>query len=248
MASKKFGLRAVFQIFFTGLTVITGITAFSFAFMFEQFMDEMLKNYKGDLTTTSLPCLRSTLDECDPTVQDKCYTYCCPQGYFCARSPIVGLYCQDGTVVCGNFNWCRDFADIPGTCATVICKTHQTILRVTSWSFILAAVGVFVDFVDVIAIFTLPDSVIFKSGVNVFSSLVKWIAFGCLVGAGTAQFLSELGDARCFNTDGMQLTADTGGMFLSYCTVQVVSAVASLILAPLSAFYGGHLTGVPYVK
>lgn len=242
------GLRAIVQVFLTGMTLATAITSFTFAFMFEKFMDEMLKNYKGELQTTNLPCLRSTLDTCDNANQDECYTYCCPQGYFCARSPIVGLYCQDGTQSCGNHNWCRDFADIPGTCPTVVCKTHQTVLRVTAWSFILAAVGIVMDLVDVIAIFTLPDAVVFKSGVNIFSSVVKWIAFGAIVGAGTTQFLSELNEAQCFNSDGMKLVSDAGGMFLSYCTVQVISAICSLLLSPLSAYYGGKLQGVPYVK
>lgn len=248
MGGGRCGIRFLVQVAITAGNVFTAITAFTMAFLFEKFMDEMLRNYKGELTTTSLPCLRNTLDACDPSLQDECYTYCCPKGYECRRSPIVGLYCQDGETVCGGFNWCRDFADIPGTCATTVCKTHQTVLRVTAWAFILAAVGVFIDCIDVISIFTLPDSVVFKSGVNIFSSLVKWLAFGCLIGAGTGQFLSEMGDAQCFNGDGMQLVADTGGMFLMYCTMQVVSAICSMLLAPISAFYGGKMYGVPYVK
>mmetsp|Transcript_78279 Transcript_78279/g.226314 ORF Transcript_78279/g.226314 Transcript_78279/m.226314 type:complete len:252 (-) Transcript_78279:84-839(-) len=250
--AQRCGVRAIVQVFLTGMTVATAITSFAFAFMFERFMDAMLKNYRGDLEslTSNLPCLRSTLDveNCGNSDGFECYTYCCPPGYFCARSPIVGLYCQDAATICGNHNWCRDFADIPGTCPTVVCKTHQTVLRVTAWAFILAAVGIVMDLVDIIAIFTLPDAVVFKSGVNVFSSLIKWIAFGAVVGAGTAQFLSELSEAKCFNADGMQLVSDTGGMFLSYCTVQVISAICSLLLAPLSAYYGGKLQGVPYVK
>lgn len=244
----RLGIRAIVQIFLTVMTLATAITAFAFAYMFEKFMDEMLKNLQGSLETTNLPCIRSTLDACDNAKQDECYTYCCPQGYFCLRSPIVGLYCQDGTTSCGNHNWCRDFVDIPRTCPTVVCKTHKTVLRVTAWSFILAAIGIVMDLVDIIAIFTLPDAVIFKSGVNICSSLVKWIAFGAIVGAGTTQFLAELAEAKCYNDDGMQLVADAGGMFLSYCAVQVMSGICSLLLAPLSAYYGGKLQGVPYVK
>jgi len=246
--SGRCSIRAIVQVFLTGLTVATAITAFAFAFMFEQFMDEMLKNYKGELQTTNLPCLRSTLDACENAVKDECYTYCCPQGYFCSRSPIVGLYCQDGTVNCGNHNWCRDFADIPGTCPTVVCKNHQTVLRVTAVTFGLAGMGIVMDLVDIITIFTLPDAVVFKAGVNIFSSLVKLIAFGAIIGAGTTQFLTELAEARCFNTEGMQLVSDAGGMFLSYCFVQVMSGICSLLLSPLSAYYGGKLRGIPYVK
>ena len=96
------------------------------------------------------------------------------------------------------------------------------------------------DLVDIITIFTLPrpkfrwarkslliffrpDAVVFKAGTNVFSSLVKWLAFGIVVGAlhsehlgtaakvgaGTQGFLSSLEKER-----GMECLAhgtQTGG-------------------------------------
>lgn len=248
MGSGRCSTRALLQIFLTGLTLATAITSFAFAFVFETFMDQMVENNRGDLRSVSLPCLRNTLDACAVESTDKCWDYCCPAGYFCSRSPIVGLYCQDGTTDCGNHNWCSDFADIPLTCATDVCKAHMMVVRVTSWAYILAAVGIFLDLVDIIAVFTLPDAVVFKSGVNVFSSLVKWLAFGAVLGAGTPGFMSELESARCFNDRGMQLVADAGGVFTSYAIVQVMSAILSLVVAPLSAYYGGKLTGVPYVK
>lgn len=244
----RIGMRAIAQIFLTGLTLATAILAFAFAFVFEKFMDQLMENNRGDLRSENLPCLRTTLDACDSSVTDKCWDYCCPAGYFCSRSPIVGLYCQDGTVNCGNHNWCRDFADIPKTCATDVCKAHEMVARVTSWSYILAAVGIFLDLVDIIAIFTLPDAVIFKSGVNIFSSLIKWIAFGSVLGADTSGFMSDLQAATCFNMQGMQLVKDASGVFMSYAWVQAASAILSLAIAPLSAYYGGKLQGVPYVK
>jgi hypothetical protein len=122
------------------------------------------------------------------------------------------------------------------------------VTRVTSWTYILAAIGVFLDLLDIITIFTLADSVVFKSSVNILSSLIKWIGFGTAIGAGTQNFISDLETARCFNADGMQLVKDAGGMFITYLIVQSVSAVLSLVLAPLSAYYGGKLQGVPYVK
>eukprot|EP00931_Biecheleriopsis_adriatica_P069252 TRINITY_DN4310_c0_g2_i1.p1 TRINITY_DN4310_c0_g2~~TRINITY_DN4310_c0_g2_i1.p1 ORF type:complete len:250 (+),score=53.28 TRINITY_DN4310_c0_g2_i1:64-813(+) len=242
--------RAVVQIFLTGMCLATAVSSFVFAFVFEQFMDQMTENYRGELRSNNLPCLRSTLDDCDNAMVDKCWDYCCPAGYFCSRSPTVGLYCQDGMTECGNHNWCRDFADISRTCATPVCKTNQMVTRVTSWSYILAAIGIFLDIVDIITIFTLPDAVVFKAGTNIFSSLVKWLAFGIVVGAGTQTFMSEMEQARCFNSVGMQLVADAGGMFISYVVMQVVSACASLVLAPFSAYFGGKLKGneVPYVK
>lgn len=122
------------------------------------------------------------------------------------------------------------------------------VVRVTSWSYILAAIGIFLDLVDVITIFTLPDEVVFKSGTNIFASLVKFLAFGIVLGADTQSFLSQLQSATCYNDAGMQLVADAGGIFVSYAIVQVLSASVSLMLAPLSAYYGGKLQGVPYVK
>lgn len=248
MGSSRCGVRAILQIFLTGLAVATAITSFAFAFMFEKFMDQMSDNYRGKLKTKALPCVRSTLETCNSATTDKCWDYCCPQGYFCSRSPVVGVYCQDGTTQCGDHNWCRDFADIPRTCPTQVCKNHHTVLRVTSWSFILASVGIVLDLVDIITIFTLPDAVVFKSGVNIFSAVMKFIAFGAIIGAGTSTFLSELAEAKCFNADGMQLVSDASAMFIFYCMVQMISAIVSLLLAPLSAYYGGKLQGVPYVK
>jgi len=248
MGSSRCGIRPVLQTFLTGLTLATAVVAFVFAFIFENHVFQLSDNFRGELQTVNLPCIRSPLEECDNGKVDKCWDYCCPAGYFCARSPVVGLYCQDGTVTCGDFVWCRDFADIPRTCPTEVCQKHTMIRSVTSWSYILAAVGIVLDLVDVITIFTLPDFVTFKSGVNVCSSLVKWVAFGTIVGAGTQGFMSDLEEAQCYNSDGMQLVQDSGSLFVSYAIMEVISAILSLILAPFSAYYGGKLQGVPYVK
>lgn len=244
----RFSPRAVIQLFLTGLTLATAVTAFTFAFVFEKFLDQMQQNYQGQLVTVILPCLRSTLDGCANTQTDKCWDYCCPAGYYCSRSPIVGLLCQYGDVQCGDYNWCRDYADIPLSCQTTVCKAHQRVALVTSVAYILASIGIFLDLVDIITIFTLPDAVVFKAGANIFSSLVKWLAFGLVLGAGTPTFMSELSKAQCFNSNGMQLVADAGGMLVSYAVVQVISAALSLVLSPFSAYYGGKLQGVPYVK
>merc|ERR550525_1517950 len=109
----------------------------------------MVENSTGELRSVNLPCIRSTLDECSNTDTDKCWSYCCPpaSGYFCFRSPVVGLMCQDSTSQCGDMNWCRDFADIPRTCATEVCKTHKMVARTTVWAYALASVGIFLDLV-----------------------------------------------------------------------------------------------------
>merc|ERR1712066_425506 len=98
------------------------------------------------------------------------------------------------------------------------------VIRVTSWTYILAAIGVFLDLLDIITIFTLADAVMFKSSVNIFSSLVKWIGFGVAIGAGVQNFMADLEAAKCFNADGMNLVKDSGGTFISYGLLQVASS------------------------
>lgn len=239
--------RAAFQLFLTSLTLCTAIVAFAFAFVFENYMEELSQNFVGELQSTNLPCIRSTLGDCDNALVDKCWDYCCPAGYFCGRDPIVGLYCQDA-VQCGDPEWCKYFADIPRTCRTEICQNHEMVARVTKNCYILAAIGIVLDLMDVIAIIMLPDLVICKSATNILASLVKWIAFGFILGAGTDSFLDELREAQCYNGDGQQKVSNAKDMFICYVVLQILSAVLSMILAPFSAYYGGKLQGVPYVK
>eukprot|EP00928_Gymnodinium_smaydae_P074802 TRINITY_DN57818_c0_g1_i1.p1 TRINITY_DN57818_c0_g1~~TRINITY_DN57818_c0_g1_i1.p1 ORF type:complete len:248 (-),score=33.53 TRINITY_DN57818_c0_g1_i1:193-936(-) len=247
MASIK--LRAIIQIFLTVMALATSATAVFFAYFFGNAIDQMSENFRAnEQKSTNLPCIRSTLDDCMGHLVDKCWSHCCPPGYFCSRSPIVGLYCQDGSSTCGNHNWCRDFADIPRTCVTETCKDAKMVERVSFWSYILACGGILLDMVDVIVILRQPDQIIFKSGVNIFSMLMKLLAFGVVLGAGTQKFISDLAEARCYNADGMSLVSRAQGFYISYATVQIMSAGTSFILAPMSAYYGGKLTGVPYAK
>jgi hypothetical protein len=242
-------LRAAIQIFLTGLTLATAVTAVFFAYVFGNAIDQMTENHRAnEMASQRLPCIRSVLDACGGSKIDKCWDYCCPAGYFCERSAIVGLLCKDGSTSCGDYNWCRDFADIPNTCATQVCKQAKMVERTSRWSFALSCIGVFLDLIDVITIFTLPDQVVFKSGANVFSFLMKLVAFGTVLGAGTQKFLSDMSEARCYNSEGMTMVENAAGYFISYAFVQVMSAGFSFILAPLSAYYGGKLHGVPYVK
>ena len=111
-----------------------------------------------------------------------------------------------------------------------------------------ASAGIVFDLLDMAVGCVLPDSVIFKSGVNVFSSLVQRIPFGTVLGAGTGAFVSDLEDARCHKVDGMELVMAAQAVFYSYCCVaHVRSAILSPLLAPLSAYFGGRLTNVPSV-
>jgi len=247
MGSSMCDPRAVLQLFLTGLTLATAVVAFAFAFVFENYIEQMSLNFTGEIKSDNRPCLRSTMGDCDNALEDKCWDYCCPMGYRCARDPIVGLLCQD-TFQCGDLDWCKYFADIPGTCRTPMCQDHQMVVRVTKMCYMLAAVGIVLDLMDIIAIIMLPDLVICKSGTNVLASLVKWIAFGLILGAETGSFLADLTQAQCYNQSGQQLVADAESMFISYVIMQIISACLSICLAPFSAYYGGKLSGVPYVK
>jgi len=248
MGSSMCDPRAVVQLFLTGLTLATAVVAFAFAFVFENYVEQMSENFRGELQSNNLPCIRSTFSsDCDNALVDKCWDYCCPAGYRCARDPIVGLYCQD-TQQCGDRDWCKYFADIPGTCRTHMCKDYMMIKRVTKMCYMLAAIGIVLDLMDIIAIIMLPDLVICKSGTNILASLMKWIAFGLILGAETSSFLDDLTEAQCYNQDGQQMVKDAKSMFLSYVICQIISACLSIVLAPFSAYYGGKLSGVPYVK
>lgn len=247
------GTRAAVQVLLTAFTLVTAITAFAFAFFFEQYMSALYQNMRGETTEaeggqTFLPCVRATLDVCSNTDHDKCFIGCCPAGYQCLISPVVGLYCQHDTTTCGNRKWCLEFADILETCSTDTCRFHRMVGRATTFSYIIAALGIFLDLSDVITFLCRPDSIVCKSSINVLSSIVKWIAFGSALGAGTATFLSNLEAASCFNQDGVEQVGAASSMFLLFATLQVVSAILSLALAPFSAYWGGKLIGVPYVK
>jgi hypothetical protein len=93
-----------------------------------------------------------------------------------------------------------------------------------------------------------PDAVRWKASGNVVCSCFKWIAFGILIGTGTQKFLLELYENQCYNTNGQKVVSETIGYFILFCVACATSAVASLAEAPFSAYYGGKLVGVPYVK
>lgn len=214
---------------------------------------ELKKNYTGDLKSNILPCIRSTLDLCANDKDDECWDRCCPPGYICERSPTVGLYCQDGANVCGGGDpakiiWCQDYADIPAQCKTEVCMKKQMVEEMTLPAFFMSGLGVLLDVIDGVMFFATPDAVIAKSSLNLGASCIKWVAFGIILGAGTQDFMAELYEMQCFNKEGMTAVAQTGQYLVSFVVSQVISALLSLVLAPISAYYGGKLVGVPYVK
>merc|ERR1719487_1313355 len=95
--------RALVQIFLTVLCIGTCLTAFVFAVLFnDHLVNDLMENNDGTLKSNILPCLRMVLGVCGNEVDDKCWDRCCPHPYICQRSPLVGLYCQDGNNICGG--------------------------------------------------------------------------------------------------------------------------------------------------
>jgi len=252
MAAKHyFTARAMSQMAFTFLTVMTALGAFVYTLLFQDSMLRMNQNFRNDMVSVNEPCVRNTNPECLNLEQDTCWVakpWCCPNSYYCQRSPVVGLYCQHSAVQCGQFEWCRDFADISGQCKTKVCQADLLVEKMTQYAFICSALGVLIDVIDMVTFCACPDAVVFKAVINICSACVKLVAFGVIVGSDAKGFMESLIEARCYNSEGGAMVEQAGEELLFYIILQVASAVLSLILAPLSAYYGGKLIGVPYVK
>jgi hypothetical protein len=250
-AKHYFTARAMTQVVLTVLTLGTAVAAFIYTLLFQNSTVAMNLNFRNDMLSENEPCVRNTMPDCSNLEKDTCYVakpWCCPNKYYCQRSPVVGLYCQHSAVQCGNFEWCRDFADISGQCKTKVCQEDMLVERMTQYAFICSALGVLIDIIDLVTFCACPDAVIFKAVTNMCSSCIKWVAFGVIVGSGAKEFMQELIEARCYNNSGMEMVRTASEELLFYIILQVASAVLSLILAPLSAYFGGKLIGVPYVK
>lgn len=261
--TEHISARAIVQVFLTLLTLSSGIATFVFSILFRQLLKDSLQaNFIGPLKDGSggaLPCIRSTLDICDNSIEDVCWDRCCPIGYICKISPIEGLYCQDSSDQCvtvvegtktdvNKFNWCRDLADVTTQCKSSICERHTMIKDAVVPCVIICLIAVILDVVDLVTFCVAPDAVRWKSSVNVVCSCFKWIAFGTLIGTGTQKFLLELHANQCYNNNGQEVVEETILYFMTFCVACATSAVASLAEAPFSAYYGGKLVGVPYVK
>lgn len=252
--------RAIVQVFLTLLTLASSIAAFVFSIIFVQFLNvELPNNFVGPLVSEILPCIRSTLDVCSNEIEDVCWDKCCPMGYICKIAPIEGLYCQDASTDCqsvvegenidvAKFNWCRNLADITKQCKNDVCERNSMIQGMASPVVFICLIAVILDVVDLFTFCVAPDSVRWKSTINILCSCCKWMAFGAIIGTGTQQFLIDLHENGCYNITGQEAVQQTILYFLTFCVACGTSAVCSLCEAPFSAYYGGKLVGVPYVK
>jgi hypothetical protein len=178
-------------------------------------------------------------------------------GYLCSISPVVGLFCQHGDDNCelcsgsgcsSDFDWCRDLADISGQCLTEACKHHKLVLGMTLAAFVLVGVSVFLDFGDLVCYFVAPDAVMLKSGINALSVILKFASIAGVLGTETVKFTMDLGLNHCYVGATTDAIARAVMYLVGFLASGGFSAVAGLVLAPVSAFWGGKLVGVPYVK
>merc|ERR1719215_2524860 len=175
--------HAPFQITLTILQVATASVAFVLAAILRSHLLRLNANYRGELSNDDQPCARTTMPVCDGRKMDKCQSDCCPTGYLCVRDPTVGLYCQEMLTTCGNLDYCLDVADVPGTCEKEPCLRRHSVLTMSSVIYVLAAGGIVLDLLDLVWCVALSDNVLLKSITNLLGCLVKWLAFGGLVGA-----------------------------------------------------------------
>jgi hypothetical protein len=118
----------------------------------------------------------------------------------------------------------------------------------TGAAYTLSVVAVFLDLIEWIQTFAMPDLMSCKSFDNLASSLVKFAAFGMIVGCGTLRSLDSLQNALCYNNDGARLLLLAEQHYYIYAVTIFMSAVGSFFEAPISALYGGKMQGGAYMK
>lgn len=238
--------HAFIQIGLMCFTMSTAVASVAFGYKLRNDVIAMLENYEGDIQSRNLPCVRHTYDACKTVTE--CGISCCPEGYYCSRSPLVGLYCQDYETTCGDRLYCLDYADIVSECHTDICRDKDRISWWTSAAYILACVGIFIDLIEWIQTFALPDITNCKSADNVVSSLIKLLGFGFVIGCGTLRVVKGLQAALCYNAEGNAMLDSAEMNYYFFCVVLFFSSMGSLLEAPISALYGGKLQGTSYLK
>lgn len=238
--------HAPFQIVITLLSLTASIFSFICVAVLQGNIQHLSDNFQGALTTAELPCLRRTLDTCNAATTAVCRQECCPEGYQCVRDPTVGMYCQDTAIACGSFDYCLDLANLPGTCERATCQSRMYVKTMVSVVYLLATAGVALDLFDILWCFALADCVMVKSIANMVASLVKFLAFGGLMGVGTEGFILDTTSAKCYNVDGTLVLQQAYQMFAIGATCLFCSAVLTLVLVPISALHGGRLADKPH--
>lgn len=151
-------------------------------------------------------------------------------------------------VTCPNFEWCRDFADIPGLCLGDPCKDYRHARDFLIVCIACAGLGFLMDCADLVMLLRWPQAAKQKATANVASACVKLSAYMLLSACGAADFMDELVGKRCFNAEGHELAESAkDGVYLFGMALLLTSA-GSLALSPLSMQWGGKLVGLPYAR
>merc|ERR1740123_2194844 len=104
--------------------------------------------------------------------------------------------------------------------------------------FVLAAGGVVLDICDLIWCVVFADNVVLKCTTNFIACLMKWLAFGGVMGVGTADYLTDSITFKCYNPKGMTTLDESYVMFQGGAAMLFVSGFLSLLLVPMSALHG----------
>jgi len=175
--------------------------------------------------------------------------------YMCAKSPLVGLFCQlresdNGTgctaVTCGaDFEWCRDFADIPGQCLSDACQDHERAVSFGIACVAFASLSLFLDAVDVVFLFRWKSAVVPKAGVDFTAACMKIFAHLLCLAGGVYDLTNEVVQRECFNQDGLDMAKKARAACWYFLYSTLLTCFGSLLLAPWSSYWGGHLVNFP---
>jgi len=185
--------------------------------------------------------------------------------YVCRKSPIVGLYCQhledrvptgnssitgdmctDAT--CPSFDWCADFADIPGECMGKACQGYQNALMLTLVCVIAAAAGVVFDMADVLLLLKCPTRPRPRVMADGIATCLKVVAVLICYTGDISEFADEAAAHACFYNEGGKVAESAKAAAGGFMLTALLSAASSCISMPLSMRVGGQLTKLPYAR
>jgi len=219
-------------------------------------------------------CMNSMRTNC-PTVDSSCCPV--PQNdpeadpsdfrkdlYTCEKSPLVGLYCHhvewrvptNGSLgaLCtevncpSSFAWCRDFADVPGLCYGDACKDYNRALGYLLVCIVCLSAGCFMDLLDLVVLFRYPHAAAPKSAGNVVGASMKFMTYVLCLAGGVQEFSADVVQHGCFNEKGKALTESVEDLVRIFGIAALATGGGSLLLAPMSMRWGGHLVGLPYAR
>uniref|UniRef100_A0A0G4FEC4 Uncharacterized protein n=1 Tax=Chromera velia CCMP2878 TaxID=1169474 RepID=A0A0G4FEC4_9ALVE len=206
----------------------------------------MKKNVFGTVEGDPLPCVRAPLPTC--IFADSCTSTCCPVGFDCLRDPVVGVACKLSADGCGNFDWCRDFFDLPRTCRPEECRRGERVAEILIFALFGVAVGSLLDLVDFLLYWCGPDRTLLKAGANLSSAIMKFLSLTSMAAVSTMDFMADLGRYRCYDSAGRSLWTSAYAVIISFAICCGLSGLFSLVLAGFSAYWGGRVYGIPYVR